>query len=470
MGRRISKRRTRQPDMLPDGTMLSTCHQCRRKTPGAKMRCRRMREDDQCPLMYCERCSTIRYDIDFNPSDRNFHCPKCLGYCNCSICLRRSGFGDMISRDLDRIVALTKKLKKVAGERGSSGIESRAGDTLSETAALNVDRSTPAKRDRSGRKPAKTNSVGLDASASGPPKRRGRPPKKHEGRDVFVPVKIKLNLSDEVAEGEVFSQLEEYTLGRLSIARRVLKLAAAHQAAMSGSETSTRKLIVRLKMPSRMTSSDRPVPLANVAEEKKKLFNYQDKEKDVWVRSAADYSTSESEFDELADDESDESEPEDLAEAMFEEGHTQHFAKSLLQHKDNTSTVASRGGSPLSSLDGTLSSPSVASSQLSDDDKDSSQQVEAVEEMDTSHQGTFAAVYPQTSLCMPHNMQQLALAVLEGYGGASKAVSPDMLRLQEPSAFHPSSGSESGELTPLLDTDPGVGSLDLFAETRFSGL
>lgn len=65
-----------------------TCHQCRRKSDKAKMKCHS--KDPDCGLEYCKSCVENRYDFPFDPDSRVFICPKCLGNCNCTMCLKYS--------------------------------------------------------------------------------------------------------------------------------------------------------------------------------------------------------------------------------------------------------------------------------------------------------------------------------------------------------------------------------------------
>ncbi|SPO27770.1 related to SRP40 - serine-rich protein with a role in pre-ribosome assembly or transport [Ustilago trichophora] len=428
LGRRITKRKYRQPDVLPDGTVFTSCHQCRRKTPGTKMRCHLMRQGDACKLWYCERCITIRYGIDFDPDNSNFQCP-------------RSG--------MHRVLAVTQELKRLASQKALDGVDDAIGAIVAEPAAIETEAPTPKKRGRPKGKANGKEAGDLDTPVFGPQKRR-----------------------DEVAEGEVLSELEGYTLGRLNVARRVLKLIASKRAA---AEARKAKLIVRLKIPSRtLTSVEGSAAATDGGEHKRKMANYHDMEKDVWVRSAADNSTSESdvdsysEHDELADDVTD-AEAEDVDEAVFEEGRTQVFAASYLQRTGIASTVASRGSSPLTSLDGSESNFSMASSHYDAQDKDASQEAEIQEGPEASTEANLTAILPQTSFGVPQDMQQLALAVLEDHNGPGKAVHADLLRLGDSPAFRTSSGSEAGQLTALLDSEPSAGTPGFYAETTFSG-
>lgn len=468
LGRLITKKRKKQPDFLPDGTVMTTCHQCRRKTGSPKVRCHRMREGVQCPLMYCDRCITVRYGLAFDPNDQTFHCPRCLGYCNCSICLRRSGFGDVVHSSKHRILALTEQLRRLASEKGVDTVEGRIGAILAEKAALDMELPTPSKKRARPKVEAATREPRDPATpALGPPKRRGRPPKKKQAH--WSPVKIELDLSDEVAEGEVLSQLEEYTLGRLNVARRVLKLIAAKRAPEAPvTEARKANLVVKLKVPSqRSRSAAGPVLTNGVLKQERKTSNYHDMEKDVWVRSAADLSTCESEsgseIDELDSDDMDDDDAKDEAEDVFEEGRKQVFAASYLQERDDGSTAASQSSSPLTSLNGSLSQSSVALFEHDDEDKSSLQRLDAANDSQTFTQGSAAAVYPQT-------MQQLALAVLGDHDSSNKAIPADILRLQDSPAFPTSSGSEAGQLSAMLEPEPTVGTPLMFAETAFQRL
>ncbi|KAJ1022449.1 hypothetical protein NDA16_003438 [Ustilago loliicola] len=460
LGRLKTKRKKRQLDVLPDGTVLTSCHQCRRKTPGSKMRCSRMRQGVTCGLMYCRRCIEARYGMDFKPEDPKFHCPRCLGYCNCSVCLRRSGFGDLVHKGRQRLLAFSGELRKLACQDpdGLESLQGRIGAILAETAALEMEEPSPRSRKSNGRS-VNREPKDPDAVTLGPPKRRGRPPKKREAVEEM----LRLNLSDEVPEGEVFSPLEEHTLGKLALARRVLKLVAAKQAAMP-----KRRLVLKFKIPQRISSSTQaPASSALAAGETRKIPNYHDMEKDVWVRGAADYSTSESEIDELNDYGTDVQDvQDDAANAVFEEGRTQVFAASLLQKTNhNVSSTVSRDSSPLTSLDDEFSSSSVASSQYGED-KDLSLRADEAEEADTATHGTLSTtMFPSTSLTMPQDMQQFALAVMGDHDGPARAPYANHLRMQleEPPAFPTSSGSEAGQLSALLDPEPLAGTPVLFA-------
>ncbi|SOV07536.1 uncharacterized protein UDID_05314 [Ustilago sp. UG-2017a] len=460
LGRLKTKRKKRQPDVLPDGTVMTSCHQCRRKTPSRKVRCVRFRQGVECGLMYCQRCIEARYGMDFNADDPKFHCPRCLGYCSCSVCLRRSGFGDLVHKGKQRRLAFTGELRKLASQDqdGLESLQGRIGAILAETAALKMDEPSP--------KPCKSNGRSVkrtpkdpDAVAFGPPKRRGRPPKKRHPAEEM----LRLNLSDEVTEGQVLSSLDEYALGQLAVARRVLKLVAAKRTAMP-----RRRLVLKLKIPARAPScTQAPAALASAVREARRMPNYHDMEKDVWVRGAADYSTSESELEELQEDGTDDGDAQDdAADAVFEEGRTQVFAASLLQQKDHSvSSTVSRDSSLLTSLDDEKSSSSDPSSPYGGD-KDVSLQTDEAEEAESSTQNPLSsAMFPSTSLAMSQDLRQLALAVMEGHDESTKGLHANHLRLQleELPAFATSSGSEAGQLGTLMDAETLAGTPVLFA-------
>ena len=457
LGRIKTKRNKRQPDVLPDGTVMTSCHQCRRKTPGPKMRCCRMRKGIQCALMYCERCITVRYGEKFDHNDQNFHCPRCLGYCNCSCCLRRSGFGDLVDRGREHVLAFSDELKKLAGQGGFEGIQGRISAILAESKAHQMDTPPPRPRKSNGRA-ARRGAEVTNTPTFGPPRRRGRPAKV---RDAWTPIIAQLDLSEEVADGEVLSPMEEYALGRLAVCRRVLKLQATNQL-----EKPKARLVVKLKRPQHKSPVVKDPAKAVAVVEKRKVPNYHDMEKDVWVRSAADYQTSESEAEDLSEHGTDDEKEEASAEIAFEEGRTQTFAASLMRRHGSSSIVDSRDSSPLTNSDDDLSTSFIASSQLKEDG-DVSHTIDYAEEPDTTMQSPTAAMYTHASLGMPQDMRQLALAVLEEHDEPIKAAHDDLLRSQESPVFPPFSGSEAGQLNALLEPDPLAGTPVLFAHAAY---
>ncbi|PWN28576.1 hypothetical protein BDZ90DRAFT_231559 [Jaminaea rosea] len=84
----------------------TSCHQCRRKRDYPMMHCRK------CPLHWCYGCMDVRYGafdpadptdapyegcVDtWNPSDTHWRCPKCRGICNCSLCLVKGGYKELL--------------------------------------------------------------------------------------------------------------------------------------------------------------------------------------------------------------------------------------------------------------------------------------------------------------------------------------------------------------------------------------
>ncbi|BEJ15831.1 hypothetical protein CspHIS471_0504360 [Cutaneotrichosporon sp. HIS471] len=73
---------------LPEGT----CHQCRRRSAKAKMRCRNV--NPECKNLFCETCCKRYHYFDFDEENRSFICPVCLDKCNCKYHLERLGLGD----------------------------------------------------------------------------------------------------------------------------------------------------------------------------------------------------------------------------------------------------------------------------------------------------------------------------------------------------------------------------------------
>ncbi|KAF7970685.1 hypothetical protein HWV62_23286 [Athelia sp. TMB] len=70
------------------------CHQCRNKTTRPKMRCsgKPANKLGSCRLLWCHYCIERRYpQLDFDKSRKDFVCPKCAGYCNCTGCSRKRG-------------------------------------------------------------------------------------------------------------------------------------------------------------------------------------------------------------------------------------------------------------------------------------------------------------------------------------------------------------------------------------------
>jgi hypothetical protein len=61
-----------------------------------------------------------RYNFIFDEGDRNFICPKCEGYCNCSICLRRNGMlknlTDFSSKDARKTGTVQSYLEAMGAE------------------------------------------------------------------------------------------------------------------------------------------------------------------------------------------------------------------------------------------------------------------------------------------------------------------------------------------------------------------
>ncbi|KAL9226556.1 hypothetical protein vseg_002354 [Gypsophila vaccaria] len=70
-----------------------TCHQCRQKTMDFTARCKNMKKDKQCTIMFCHKCLHNRYGEkaeDMAALD-DWNCPKCRDICNCSFCMKKKG-------------------------------------------------------------------------------------------------------------------------------------------------------------------------------------------------------------------------------------------------------------------------------------------------------------------------------------------------------------------------------------------
>ncbi|CEH14322.1 ZINC-FINGER DOMAIN OF MONOAMINE-OXIDASE A REPRESSOR R1 PROTEIN [Ceraceosorus bombacis] len=84
-----------------DMSEWTSCHQCRRKVSHTKAReCTNKEEDRRCPMKFCFACMQIRYGVDqvsLKAADE-FICPRCQGFCNCSLCLRKRGLEDLLAQ------------------------------------------------------------------------------------------------------------------------------------------------------------------------------------------------------------------------------------------------------------------------------------------------------------------------------------------------------------------------------------
>ncbi|KAK9683237.1 hypothetical protein RND81_10G125600 [Saponaria officinalis] len=70
-----------------------TCHQCRQKTMDFTARCKNMKNEKQCTIMFCHKCLINRYGEkaeDMAVLD-DWNCPKCRDICNCSFCMKKKG-------------------------------------------------------------------------------------------------------------------------------------------------------------------------------------------------------------------------------------------------------------------------------------------------------------------------------------------------------------------------------------------
>lgn len=79
-------------ERIYDQTNGSTCHQCRQKIIGQKSKC------SECNTMsgwFCGECLQKRYGENLLEvvEKKDWRCPSCRGFCNCSICRNRLGYG-----------------------------------------------------------------------------------------------------------------------------------------------------------------------------------------------------------------------------------------------------------------------------------------------------------------------------------------------------------------------------------------
>ncbi|KAH9622722.1 hypothetical protein KSS87_018568 [Heliosperma pusillum] len=70
-----------------------TCHQCRQKTMDITARCKNMKNEKQCTIMFCHKCLLNRYgeNAEEMATCDDWHCPKCRDICNCSFCMKKKG-------------------------------------------------------------------------------------------------------------------------------------------------------------------------------------------------------------------------------------------------------------------------------------------------------------------------------------------------------------------------------------------
>ncbi|WVR03452.1 hypothetical protein IAU60_000443 [Kwoniella sp. DSM 27419] len=71
-----------------------SCHQCRRKSEKAKMKCRNV--NPICSALFCETCCKRYSYFDFDEESRSFICPLCKDCCNCSNCIRKRNLAHLL--------------------------------------------------------------------------------------------------------------------------------------------------------------------------------------------------------------------------------------------------------------------------------------------------------------------------------------------------------------------------------------
>ncbi|CAN1241159.1 Cell division cycle-associated 7-like protein [Linum perenne] len=94
------KSRTKDPGLRVVGGRIydsrngKTCHQCRQKTMDVMAPCKNLKVNNKpCPITYCHKCLDNRYGekAEIVSQVDDWHCPKCRGICNCSLCMKKKG-------------------------------------------------------------------------------------------------------------------------------------------------------------------------------------------------------------------------------------------------------------------------------------------------------------------------------------------------------------------------------------------
>ncbi|EOA16270.1 hypothetical protein CARUB_v10004415mg [Capsella rubella] len=92
-----SKEQTPNPGIteprIEDSTSGKTCHQCRQKRTDLVGSCVTKKKDKSCPIKLCTKCIVNRYgeNAEEVALKKDWICPKCRGYCNCSYCMKKRG-------------------------------------------------------------------------------------------------------------------------------------------------------------------------------------------------------------------------------------------------------------------------------------------------------------------------------------------------------------------------------------------
>ncbi|KAK7364822.1 hypothetical protein VNO80_13565 [Phaseolus coccineus] len=75
------------------GTNGKSCHQCRQKKEDFAATCKNLKKGKPCPIKYCHKCLLTRYGENAEEVGHlaDWECPKCRGFCNCSLCQKKRG-------------------------------------------------------------------------------------------------------------------------------------------------------------------------------------------------------------------------------------------------------------------------------------------------------------------------------------------------------------------------------------------
>ncbi|CAO1614408.1 unnamed protein product [Sympodiomycopsis kandeliae] len=130
--RKIKRSKGRHPSSNHSGALETSCHQCRRRTPGLKMACANVGlyldgTTRHCSLLFCLPCMDIRYgaiepDVPeevWDVTSTTWKCPRCRAICNCSICLQKAGLDDFIPKGNEQKLRNTSLSNVIKGKDGS---------------------------------------------------------------------------------------------------------------------------------------------------------------------------------------------------------------------------------------------------------------------------------------------------------------------------------------------------------------
>ncbi|VFQ99934.1 unnamed protein product [Cuscuta campestris] len=95
-----AKRRSECPGVRVIGSRIydsqngRTCHQCRQKTMDIMSGCKNIKDGKPCTIQFCHKCLLNRYGekAEEVATTDDWICPKCMGICNCSFCMKKRGY------------------------------------------------------------------------------------------------------------------------------------------------------------------------------------------------------------------------------------------------------------------------------------------------------------------------------------------------------------------------------------------